>query len=172
VHELRIDEFMLIQDCDSSWPHAFSKLATGVKAALGSLIVTVEHIGSTAVPGLAAKPIIDLDVVLASPVDLPEAIRRLSARSSDRSPCNTRTIETRTLKPNRRLLNRSSSNPATVIPVSLVFCQSIGLSTLRRRSARKLIRTRRGDGQFQSPYRRTLCRFTKLCLTSACFYAD
>jgi GrpB-like predicted nucleotidyltransferase (UPF0157 family) len=79
VHELRIDEFMLIQDYDSSWPHAFSKLATGVKAALGSLIVTVEHIGSTAVPGLAAKPIIDLDVVLASPVDLPEAIRRLSS---------------------------------------------------------------------------------------------
>jgi GrpB-like predicted nucleotidyltransferase (UPF0157 family) len=34
--------------------------------------------GSTAVPGLAAKPIIDLDVVLASPADLPEAIGRLS----------------------------------------------------------------------------------------------
>jgi GrpB-like predicted nucleotidyltransferase (UPF0157 family) len=69
----------MIQDYDSSWPHAFSKLATRVKAALGSLIVTVEHIGSTAVPGLAAKPIIDLDVVLASPVDLPEAIRRLNS---------------------------------------------------------------------------------------------
>jgi GrpB-like predicted nucleotidyltransferase (UPF0157 family) len=79
VHELRIDEFILIEDYDPSWPHAFSKLATGIKAALGGFIVTVEHIGSTAVPGLAAKPIIDLDVVLASPVDLPEAIRSLSS---------------------------------------------------------------------------------------------
>jgi GrpB-like predicted nucleotidyltransferase (UPF0157 family) len=53
-------------------------LATRVKAALGSLVATVEHIGSTAVPDLAAKPIIDLDVVLASPTDLPEAIRLLA----------------------------------------------------------------------------------------------
>jgi GrpB-like predicted nucleotidyltransferase (UPF0157 family) len=67
----------LIQDYDSSWPIAFSKLATRVKSALGSLAVTIEHIGSTSVPDLAAKPIIDLDVVLASPTDLPEAIRLL-----------------------------------------------------------------------------------------------
>jgi GrpB-like predicted nucleotidyltransferase (UPF0157 family) len=48
-----------------------------LKTALAGLNITVEHIGSTAVPGLAAKPIIDLDVILASPADLPEAIRRL-----------------------------------------------------------------------------------------------
>jgi GrpB-like predicted nucleotidyltransferase (UPF0157 family) len=76
--ELNNDDSVLIQDYDSSWPHAFSKLATRVKAALGSLVVTIEHIGSTAVPGLAAKPIIDLDVVLASSADLPEAIRLLT----------------------------------------------------------------------------------------------
>jgi GrpB-like predicted nucleotidyltransferase (UPF0157 family) len=69
---------MLIQDYDPSRPDAFSKFATGINAALGSLIVTVEHIGSTAVPGLAAKPIIDLDVVLASSTDLAEAIRLLA----------------------------------------------------------------------------------------------
>ena len=67
-----------IQDYDPAWPDAFSKLAARVKAALGSLAVAVEHIGSTAVPGLAAKPIIDLDVVLASSTDLPEAIRLLA----------------------------------------------------------------------------------------------
>jgi GrpB-like predicted nucleotidyltransferase (UPF0157 family) len=68
-----------IQDYDPAWPEAFSKLAARVNAALGSLVVTIEHIGSTAVPGLAAKPIIDLDVVLASPADLPRAIRLLAS---------------------------------------------------------------------------------------------
>ena len=69
---------LFIQDYDPTWPDAFSKLAARVKAALGSLIVSLEHIGSTAVPGLAAKPIVDLDVVLASPADLPEAVRLLA----------------------------------------------------------------------------------------------
>jgi GrpB-like predicted nucleotidyltransferase (UPF0157 family) len=68
---------VLIQDYDPAWPQVFSELAGKIKAALGSLAVTIEHIGSTAVPGLAAKSIIDLDVVLASPADLPEAIRLL-----------------------------------------------------------------------------------------------
>lgn len=53
-------------------------LAARVQATLGSLVITIEHIGSTAVPGLAAKPIIDLDAVLSSPTDLPEAIRLLA----------------------------------------------------------------------------------------------
>jgi GrpB-like predicted nucleotidyltransferase (UPF0157 family) len=69
---------VFIQDYDPAWQDAFSKLAARVTNALGNLTVTVEHIGSTAVPGLAAKPIIDLDVILASPADLPEAIRLLA----------------------------------------------------------------------------------------------
>jgi len=71
------NDLVLIQDYDSSWPDVFSRLASRVKAALGDLVLTVEHVGSTAVPGLAAKPIIDLDVVVPSPTDLPEAIRLL-----------------------------------------------------------------------------------------------
>ena len=72
------DDSVLIQDYDFAWPEAFLKLAERVRSALGDLVLTVEHIGSTAVPGLAAKPTIDLDVVLASPADLPEAIRLLA----------------------------------------------------------------------------------------------
>jgi GrpB-like predicted nucleotidyltransferase (UPF0157 family) len=41
------------------------------------LVLRVEHIGSTAVSGLAAKPIIDLDVVVGSPADVVPAIRKL-----------------------------------------------------------------------------------------------
>ena len=72
------NDLVLIQDYDPTWPDDFSKLSARVNAALGDLVLTVEHIGSTAVPGLAAKPIIDLDVVLASPTDLPEAIQLLA----------------------------------------------------------------------------------------------
>jgi GrpB-like predicted nucleotidyltransferase (UPF0157 family)/uncharacterized protein YqeY len=73
----KADDPALIQDYDPTWPETFSKLAARVRAALGSLVITIEHIGSTAVPGLAAKPIIDIDVVLSSPADLPEAIQLL-----------------------------------------------------------------------------------------------
>jgi GrpB-like predicted nucleotidyltransferase (UPF0157 family) len=76
---MKNDDAILIQAYDPSWPDAFSKLATRIKAALGNLAVALEHIGSTAVPDLAAKPIIDLDVVLASSADFPEAIRLLSS---------------------------------------------------------------------------------------------
>jgi GrpB-like predicted nucleotidyltransferase (UPF0157 family) len=72
------EDFVSIQDYDPAWPDAFSQLAARVKAALGSHVLAVEHIGSTAVPGLAAKPVIDLDAVLSSPADLPRAIRILA----------------------------------------------------------------------------------------------
>ncbi|HEY6621957.1 MAG TPA: GrpB family protein [Steroidobacteraceae bacterium] len=74
---MKNNDAVLIEDYDPAWPNVFSILAARAMAALGSLAVAVEHIGSTAVPGLAAKPIIDLDVVIAVPSDLAEAIQRL-----------------------------------------------------------------------------------------------
>jgi GrpB-like predicted nucleotidyltransferase (UPF0157 family) len=50
---------------DPRWPAAFQRLAAELRAALGDLATAVEHVGSTAVPGLAAKPILDLVVGLA-----------------------------------------------------------------------------------------------------------
>jgi GrpB-like predicted nucleotidyltransferase (UPF0157 family) len=52
---------------DPRWPTRFAELRDRLAAALGPLAVRIEHVGSTAVPGLAAKPIIDLDVVIATP---------------------------------------------------------------------------------------------------------
>jgi GrpB-like predicted nucleotidyltransferase (UPF0157 family) len=75
---MKNDDAVLIEDYDPGWPNVFSELAARAMGALGSLAVGVEHIGSTAVPGLAAKPIIDLDVVIALPSDLAEAIQCLS----------------------------------------------------------------------------------------------
>ena len=69
---------IIIVDYDPLWPDLFEELRAPVVAALGDLAVSVEHIGSTAVPGLAAKPIIDMDVVVPSVADIPEAIVRLA----------------------------------------------------------------------------------------------
>jgi GrpB-like predicted nucleotidyltransferase (UPF0157 family) len=55
-----------IRDYDPHWGKAFDELRAKLSAALGSLAVEIEHVGSTAVPGLPAKPIIDIDVVVES----------------------------------------------------------------------------------------------------------
>jgi GrpB-like predicted nucleotidyltransferase (UPF0157 family) len=49
-----------ISDYDPAWSAMFEKERASVQAALRSFVLNIEHIGSTAVPGLAAKPIIDL----------------------------------------------------------------------------------------------------------------
>lgn len=69
-----------IVDYDPTWADAFAGISRAVAAALGPLALRIEHVGSTAVPGLGAKPIIDLDVVIESPHVLPlvvEALRTL-----------------------------------------------------------------------------------------------
>ena len=50
-----------------------------VAPALGEIAAAIEHVGSTAVPGLAAKPVIDIDVLLAANDAMPNAIARLAA---------------------------------------------------------------------------------------------
>jgi GrpB-like predicted nucleotidyltransferase (UPF0157 family) len=51
---------------DPSWPDTFREIADRVSAVLGPLAPSIEHVGSTAVPGISAKPIIDIDVVIES----------------------------------------------------------------------------------------------------------
>ena len=60
-----------IADYDPAWPAKFAEEAARLRVALGDdLVVTVEHFGSTAVPGLTAKPIIDLLVAVRSLPDM------------------------------------------------------------------------------------------------------
>jgi GrpB-like predicted nucleotidyltransferase (UPF0157 family) len=54
---------------DPAWSRRFSRHAQRIRDALGEAARRVEHIGSTAVPGLAAKPIIDILVVVDDPAD-------------------------------------------------------------------------------------------------------
>jgi GrpB-like predicted nucleotidyltransferase (UPF0157 family) len=70
---------LVVADYDPAWPELFERLAQPIRAALADLGAAVEHVGSTAVPGLAAKPVIDLDAVLPSAEGVPAAIERLRA---------------------------------------------------------------------------------------------
>ena len=55
---------LVIEEHDPSWTSAFIEHEHRIRAALGATAKQVEHIGSTSVPGLAAKPIIDILVVV------------------------------------------------------------------------------------------------------------
>jgi len=61
----------------TEWPAQFERVAGALRQALRDLPgASVEHVGSTSVPGLAAKPIIDIDVVV-DPDDMPAAVAAL-----------------------------------------------------------------------------------------------
>jgi GrpB-like predicted nucleotidyltransferase (UPF0157 family) len=54
---------------DPAWPTWFEQLAERIRTALGPRAIQLEHVGSTAVPGLPAKPVIDVDLTVADPGD-------------------------------------------------------------------------------------------------------
>jgi GrpB-like predicted nucleotidyltransferase (UPF0157 family) len=68
---------LVISDYDSAWPSRFAELEVRIRLALGDAALAVEHIGSTSVPRLAAKPIIDVLVVVADLEDEPSYVPAL-----------------------------------------------------------------------------------------------
>jgi GrpB-like predicted nucleotidyltransferase (UPF0157 family) len=66
-----------IVDYRATWPDEFRQLAGQLRQTLGPLAVRIDHIGSTSVPGLAAKDVIDIQITVAALSD--EALRRLTS---------------------------------------------------------------------------------------------
>lgn len=54
---------------DPAWPRQFAAEAVKIRGALGERVLQLEHVGSTSVPGLAAKPILDILLVVDDPAD-------------------------------------------------------------------------------------------------------
>jgi GrpB-like predicted nucleotidyltransferase (UPF0157 family) len=70
IGELRpLSGRILIVDYDPQWPELFRREADRIRAALGPRALRIEHTGSTSVPGLAAKPIIDVLLVVTDSSD-------------------------------------------------------------------------------------------------------
>lgn len=68
---------VVVVDWTPQWAEQFDDVATDLRAALGGIpSAVVEHVGSTSVPGLAAKPILDIDVVL-DPADVAAGVAAL-----------------------------------------------------------------------------------------------
>jgi GrpB-like predicted nucleotidyltransferase (UPF0157 family) len=66
-----------VVDYDPTWPGEFERLKSQLDAALGDDVIQVEHVGSTAVPGLAAKPVVDLYAVVEDVDRATASLRRL-----------------------------------------------------------------------------------------------
>lgn len=69
---------VIVVDYDPQWLEYFEKLQSFVWPVISDIALSIEHVGSTSVPGLAAKPIIDISVVLPTEAEIPTAIERLA----------------------------------------------------------------------------------------------
>jgi GrpB-like predicted nucleotidyltransferase (UPF0157 family) len=70
-------ERVVIVDYDPQWPRLFSIVEARVKQALGGCAREVLHVGSTSVPGLGAKPVIDVNVLVDDASDEPSYVPAL-----------------------------------------------------------------------------------------------
>ena len=60
---------IVIADYDPDWPRWFEQAAERIGSALGDKVLRLDHVGSTAVPGLPAKPLIDINLVVDDTTD-------------------------------------------------------------------------------------------------------
>ena len=76
---VRADGPIRLADPDPGWAGQYVRQEERIRAALGPRAVQVEHVGSTSVPGLAAKPVIDIVLVVADSADEPAYLPDLEA---------------------------------------------------------------------------------------------
>jgi GrpB-like predicted nucleotidyltransferase (UPF0157 family) len=69
----------VLRDYDDRWPGEFLRESKELRSILGELVVAIEHVGSTAVPGLAAKPVIDIAISFRNGAGMAEGTLRLHA---------------------------------------------------------------------------------------------
>jgi GrpB-like predicted nucleotidyltransferase (UPF0157 family) len=68
-------------DPDPAWPQQYGNLADRIREALRRRVLQIEHLGSASVSGLAAKPVIDIDLTVADPEREQDYVRALETVS-------------------------------------------------------------------------------------------
>lgn len=71
---------VVLAEYDPAWPALFDREALRIRQALGDVAISIEHVGSTSVPGLAAKPIIDIVIEVLDSSDEPAYLPPLESR--------------------------------------------------------------------------------------------
>ena len=66
-----------IEEANPEWSNIFQKLKDVIQQELKGIIIDIIHVGSTSIPNLAAKPIIDIDVIIETRELLPEISLKL-----------------------------------------------------------------------------------------------
>lgn len=70
---------VVVEPYDEAWKDDFAAIRDELEAVLNGLVLRIEHVGSTSVEGLSAKPVIDIDVVISDRSVLPEVISALES---------------------------------------------------------------------------------------------
>lgn len=70
-------ETIVVEDYNPAWPRLFVEEKALIHAAIGDFIADIQHVGSTSVPGLGAKPIVDIMVVVRNLALVPNCVRPL-----------------------------------------------------------------------------------------------
>ena len=72
-------EPVVLVEYDPEWPRLYAREEARIREALGETALQVEHVGSTSIPGLAAKPIVDIVLVVPDSADEPAYVPALEA---------------------------------------------------------------------------------------------
>ena len=70
---------VVVEPYNEAWKEDFAAIRGELEGALGDLALRIEHVGSTSVPGLSAKPVIDIDVVIRDRSQLPDVVSAMAS---------------------------------------------------------------------------------------------
>lgn len=70
---------VIVETYNEMWTTEFEKIKAEIESVLANLCIGIEHVGSTSVVGLSAKPIIDIDIVIEDYLVFPEVIKKLNS---------------------------------------------------------------------------------------------
>lgn len=79
VNVRRVQQPLVIQEPDPTWPQAFETIKTLIEQVLGPTALVISHVGSTSVPSLPAKPVIDIDLTVPDVLDEASYVPALEA---------------------------------------------------------------------------------------------